>query len=111
MAQRHKARDKGWLKRQQSRLKKGRWKQVLKELESMEEAASVPDELAVARNARRYLANRTDQLWYDEALKLEKNIGSGLNLKRKMGVRGECRLGGGLPGAGWGCPCEPFSTR
>jgi hypothetical protein len=37
-----------------------------------------PDELAVARNAKRYLANRTDQLWYDEALKLGRSIGSGL---------------------------------
>jgi hypothetical protein len=78
VAQRHKTEEKGWLKRQQKRLKKGRWKQVMKELEGMEEGASVPDELAVARNARRYLANRSDQLWYDEALVLERSIGSGL---------------------------------
>jgi hypothetical protein len=78
VGRRHKAGDKGWLKQQQSRLKKGRWKQVLKELEGMEEAAGMPDELAVARNARRHLANRTAQLWYDEALELERSIGSGL---------------------------------
>lgn len=78
VAQQHKAGDKGWLGRQQKRLKKGRYERVIKELETMQEAASVPDELAVARNARRYLVNRTDQLWYDEALELGRSIGSGL---------------------------------
>jgi hypothetical protein len=58
----------------------------------------VPDELAVARNARRYLANRTDQLWYDEALKLERRIGSGLIEGSHLHVLQQCLK---LSGAWW----------
>ncbi|MDR2674496.1 MAG: hypothetical protein LBC18_06410 [Opitutaceae bacterium] len=50
----------------------------MKELKSMEEGSGVPDEPAVACNARRHLANRTGQLWYYRALELERSIGSGL---------------------------------
>ena len=78
VAQRHKAGDKKWLARQQTRLKKGKWRKVLKELEALVEPTSVPDELAVARNAHRYLSKRSDQLWYDEALAQGLSIGSGL---------------------------------
>ena len=78
VAARHKPADKNWLGRQQSNLKKGRCEKVIKELERLEEPQSEPDELAVARNARRYLGNRRDQLWYDEALRLGRSIGSGL---------------------------------
>jgi len=78
VAARHKASDPNWLSRQQANLKKGRYQKVLRQLESLVEPASVPDELAFARNALRYLNNRRDQLWYDEALKLGRSIGSGL---------------------------------
>ena len=78
VAERHKATDKSWLGRQQASLKKGDYAKVLKQLESLVEPASVPDEMAVARNAKRHLGNRRDQLWYDEALRLGRSIGSGL---------------------------------
>jgi hypothetical protein len=78
VAQRHKPDDKTWLARQQTRLKKGNYRQVIKQLEALEEPQSEPDEFAVARNAKRYLSNRTDQLWYDEALAQGRSIGSGL---------------------------------
>jgi len=78
VAQRHKAGERGWLARQQNLLRKGKHAQVIRQLEALVEPQSVPDELAVARNAHRYLSNRTDQLWYDEALALGRSIGSGL---------------------------------
>ena len=67
-----------WRKTQQKRLKAGRWKQVLKELEPLREAANVPEEEAPVRRAWRYLSNRTDQLFYDEAIQEQLPIGSGI---------------------------------
>jgi len=68
----------GWLRTQQRRLKKGRYREVIRTLARLIERPGQPDELSPARNAHRYLANRTGQLWYDEAIEAGLPIGSGL---------------------------------
>ena len=67
-----------WRRTQQKRLKRGEYKPVLKELVRHEEPPTVADEQALVRAALRYLGNRTDQLDYPRALRLELPIGSGL---------------------------------
>ena len=69
---------KQWLKTQQRRLKRGNWKKVVKELLPNLEAPETDDKEAPVRRAHRYLSNRKDQLFYDQALKDKLPIGSGL---------------------------------
>ncbi len=66
-----------WLKTQQRRLKKGRWAQVITELENNQESKSTPEKEAPVRCALRYLKNRKNHLFYDEAIQSGLPIGSG----------------------------------
>jgi hypothetical protein len=67
-----------WRRTQQQRLRCGATAKVLTALEPHQEPATIPDEHAPVRAARRYLARRHDQLDYPRALELGLPIGSGL---------------------------------
>ena len=66
-----------WLKQQQAALKVNRPAKVLEALWPYLEAASVSDEKAPVRKARRYLKNRLGQVNYREAIEKKRPIGSG----------------------------------
>ena len=70
--------EKGWLRTQQKRLKRGAAAQVLQTMRAHEESAATPEEQAPVRAAIRYLSRRREQLDYQAALANDLPIGSGL---------------------------------
>lgn len=70
--------EKGWLRTQQKRLKRGACEPVLQTMSEHEESAGTPEEQAPVRAAIRYLSRRREQLDYQAALAKELPIGSGL---------------------------------
>ena len=70
--------EKGWLRTQQKRRKRGASQQVLQTMSEHEESAGTPEEQAPVRAAIRYLSRRREQLDYKAALAKELPIGSGL---------------------------------
>lgn len=70
--------EKGWLRTQQKRLKRGAAQQVLQALSEHEENAHTPEDQAPVRAAIRYLSRRREQLDYQAALAKDLPIGSGL---------------------------------
>jgi hypothetical protein len=67
-----------WRRTQQARLKRGASQKVIQALAEHLEPALTPEEEAPARNAYRYLTNRTECLDYPRALELGLPIGSGM---------------------------------
>jgi hypothetical protein len=70
--------ERGWLRTQQKRLKRGAAALVLQTLGEHEESAETPEEQAPVRAAIRYLSRRSEQLNYKAALAKKLPIGSGL---------------------------------
>ncbi|MFT5412933.1 MAG: hypothetical protein ACI9NC_005685, partial [Verrucomicrobiales bacterium] len=68
---------KRWMEKQKKRLKENRFKEVIRELESNQEAEEVAEKEAPVRRCWRYLSNRKDQLDYKGAIDAELPIGSG----------------------------------
>ncbi len=66
------------LRRRRDALKAGGLEEVLGELRARLEPPELPEELAPARSALRYLQNRPDQLDYPAALRESLPVGSGL---------------------------------
>ena len=87
-----------WMKTQKRRLKAGRARVVIKELQKHLEPASSPEATAPVRKAFRYLSNRQDALAYREALKDGLPIGSGLI---ESGHKHVLQARMKLPGAAW----------
>jgi len=87
-----------WLKTQKKRLKAGRSDKVITELKKHLEPATEPDELCPVRRAWRYLDNRRDYLAYDQAIKKELPLGSGLIESGNKHVL-QARMK--IPGASW----------
>ena len=87
-----------WFQTQKERLREGRVKVLLKDLEQYLEATDVPDENAPVRRAHRYLNNRLDALDYKQALEDDLPIGSGLIESGNKHVL-QARMK--IPGASW----------
>ena len=66
-----------WIEEQKTQLKQGEYATVLHTLEQHREADHLADEEAPIRVCHRYLHNRTEQLYYDDALRKDLPIGSG----------------------------------
>jgi hypothetical protein len=69
---------KRWMNTQKKRLKAGRYEKVIEALKSFIEAENIPKEQAPVRAACRYMNNRRDCFFYDQALAQDLPIGSGL---------------------------------
>lgn len=70
--------EKGWLRTQQKRLKRGASELIIQTMSEHEESAETPEEQAPVRSAIRYLSRRREQLDYKTAIAKELPIGSGL---------------------------------
>ena len=87
-----------WRQDQQAKLKENRLEEVLNELQSHLELATVADEEAPVRACFQYLDNRRDQLDYRGALEVGLPIGSG---EIESGNRSVIQKRLKLPGAWW----------
>lgn len=88
----------GWFQTQKKRLRQGRVRALLKDLEQRLEATDLSDEDAPVRRAHRYLKNRLDVLDYKQALESGLPIGSGLiESAHKHVLQSRMKL----PGASW----------
>lgn len=97
-----------WMNIQKKRLKAGRARVVIKELQQHLEPESTPEANAPVRKAFRYLDNRRDALAYQEALENGLPIGSGLI---ESGHKHVLQARMKLPGAAWCIHNAEFFVR
>jgi hypothetical protein len=97
-----------WMNTQKKRLKAGRARVVIKELQKHLETESTPEANAPVRKAFRYLSNRQDALAYQQALEDGLPIGSGLI---ESGHKHVLQARMKLPGAAWSIHNAEFFVR